>query len=333
MRSFVDICEIKVRSGHGGPGKVSFRREKYIPKGGPDGGDGGQGGDVVLVVASNLNTVRDFAYRKKFSAEDGQPGGGGLKSGLAGKTLRIKVPPGTEVRDKGTGELICDLEQEGEEFTICYGGKGGRGNNHFKSPTNQTPRYADPGLPGEEKELILELKLVADVGLVGYPNAGKSTLLAAVSKAQPKIASYPFTTLTPNLGVVQSEKYETFTVADIPGIIDGAHLGKGLGLQFLRHIQRVKVLCFLLDANDPDYEKHFAALKHELGEYDPSLLHRRELVLLNKIDLLDDAAIDALNAAADQGFLLISALNRTNVDDAIERLWQLLAEMRAEQDE
>lgn len=331
MRSFVDICEIRVRSGHGGPGKVSFHREKYIPKGGPDGGDGGNGGDVVLVVDSNLNTLRDFAYRKKFSAENGQPGGGGLKSGLAGKTLLIKVPPGTEVTEKSTGELICDLEKEGEEFVICYGGKGGRGNNHFKSPTNQTPRYADTGLPGEEKDVVLELKLVADVGLVGYPNAGKSTFLAAVSKAQPKIASYPFTTLTPNLGVVQSEKYKTFTVADIPGIIDGAHLGKGLGLQFLRHIQRVKILCFVLDASDPDHEKQFAALKQELGEYDPSLLHRRELVLLNKIDLLDEASINELKTTADQGFLLVSALKGANIDAAVQRLRQLLAEMEAEQ--
>lgn len=324
MQRFVDICRITVRSGNGGPGKISFRREKFIPKGGPDGGDGGNGADVVFVVDSNLNTLRDFTYRRKFHAENGEPGGGGLKSGLSGKPLFIKVPPGTEIKDSESGELLCDLAAEGEEFVACAGGKGGRGNDHFKSPTNQTPRRADSGMPGEEKNLTLELKLVADVGLVGYPNAGKSTFLKAVSDAQPKIASYPFTTLAPNLGVVHPEDYRAFTVADIPGIIEGAHLGKGLGLQFLRHIQRVRVLCFLLDSSDPEYKQHYAALKHELGEYDPSLLHRDELVLLNKIDLLDEARLDELKTYTEEGFVLISALERTNIDLVVEKLAQLL---------
>lgn len=326
MQQFVDICEITVRSGNGGPGKISFRREKFVPKGGPDGGDGGGGGDVVFVVDSNLNTLRDFAYRRKFAAEQGQPGGGGMKSGLSGKSLYIRVPPGTEIREKDTDELICDLEQEGEEFLVCRGGKGGRGNVHFKSSTNQTPRRADSGLPGEEKRLILELKLVADVGLVGYPNAGKSTFLAAVSDAHPKIASYPFTTLTPNLGVVRNEKYQAFTVADIPGIIEGAHLGKGLGHQFLRHIQRVRVLCYLLDVSDPGYQDHLAALKEELGEYDPSLLHRGELVLLNKIDLLSEDELKKLQEEVKPGLLPVSALDGTNVGKATAELWRLLAE-------
>jgi GTP-binding protein len=276
------------------------------------------------VVDGNLNTLRDFAYRKKFLAENGKPGGGALKSGQAGRTLQIEVPPGTEIRDKRTGRLLSDLATEGETYLACHGGKGGRGNARFKSPTNRTPRRADPGLPGEERELILELKLVADVGLVGYPNAGKSTFLAAVSDAKPKIASYPFTTLAPNLGVVRNERYQTFTVADIPGIIDGAHLGKGLGHQFLRHIQRVRLLCYLLDASDPDYQHHLTALRQELAAYDPSLLHRRELILLNKVDLLDEERLSRVKGERNAGLVLISALRRINIDLAVKELWRLL---------
>jgi GTP-binding protein len=330
MQRFVDICEVTVRSGHGGPGKVSFRREKYVAKGGPDGGDGGNGGDVMFIVDGNLNTLRDFTYRKKFVAEDGEPGGGSLKTGQSGKTLYIKVPPGTQIKDRETGQLLADLATEGETYLAGRGGKGGRGNARFKTATNQTPRRADSGLPGEEQDLILELKLVADVGLVGYPNAGKSTFLAAVSDAKPKVASYPFTTLSPNLGVVHNARYRSFTIADIPGIIEGAHLGKGLGHQFLRHIQRVKVLCYLLDISDPDYLQHFTALKQELGSYDPSLLHRRELVLLNKADLFDESQLEAAEGEVVSDFLIISALKRTNIDQAVGRLWQLLDEFNEE---
>jgi GTPase len=328
MLRFVDLCEIVVRSGDGGPGKVSFRREKYVPKGGPDGGDGGKGGDVVFVVDSNLNTLRDFTYRKLYHARSGDPGGKALRSGLGGTDLRIKVPPGTIVRDRATEDIICDLAAEGEEFVVCRGGIGGRGNNHFKSPTNQIPRYADPGRPGTEKELILELKLVADVGLVGYPNAGKSTFLAAISDAKPKIASYPFTTLTPNLGVVHNTKHESFTVADIPGIIEGAHKGKGLGFQFLRHIQRVRVLCFILDASDKNYERHFASLKEELGAYDPTLLNRAEVVLLNKVDALTPKKLEQLKRSIDRNTLPISALVKTNIPAAARRLWKKLEETK-----
>ncbi|MFH2056007.1 MAG: GTPase ObgE, partial [bacterium] len=278
------------------------------------------------------NTLRDFAHRHKYIAEDGKPGGGGMKTGHSAEALRIKVPPGTQIKDKETGDLICDLEQEGEEFVICEGGIGGRGNVHFKSATNQTPRRADAGRPGVELEVILELKLVADVGLVGYPNAGKSTFLAAVSDARPKIASYPFTTLTPNLGVVSNDKGKSFTVADIPGIIDGAHLGKGLGHQFLRHIQRVRVLCFILDAADADYEKHLTALKAELGAYDPSLLHRTELILLNKIDLLNEEDRRHLEKEEAGHYLLISALSGENIEAVTARLWQLLAQVKQDAD-
>jgi GTP-binding protein len=327
MLRFVDICEVAVRSGNGGPGRISFRREKYVPKGGPDGGDGGRGGDVIFVVDSNLNTLRDFTYRKNFRAEDGEPGGKALRSGLSGADLSIKLPPGTLIRDRSTKEIICDLATEGEQFAVCRGGIGGRGNNHFKSSTNQTPRRADFGRPGEERELILELKLVADIGLVGYPNAGKSTFLAAVSDAKPKIASYPFTTLTPNLGVVNTDEHKSFTVADIPGIIEGAHIGKGLGLQFLRHIQRVRVLCYVLDASDEDYERHLASLKEELGAYDPTLLDRAEIVLLNKIDALDEEHLREISKSTSEDYLAVSALRGTNVDQAISRLDQKLRQV------
>ncbi len=332
MQRFVDLCEIYVRAGHGGPGRISFRTEKYIPKGGPDGGDGGKGGDVVFLVDANLNTLRDFTYRVKYRAEDGNPGEAGLRSGESGTDLIIRIPPGTLIKNRDTGELIADLATDGERFVVCKGGKGGRGNNHFKSPTNQTPRRADSGLPGDELNLILELKLVADVGLVGYPNAGKSTFLAAVSDAKPKIASYPFTTLAPNLGVVRSADFRTFTVADIPGIIEGASLGKGLGIQFLRHIQRVRVLCFILDASDPDYQRHFASLKEELGAFDPSLLERSELVLLNKLDALDADRHLEIASLLNEDTLEISAKERVNIDQAISRLWDKLREFREESD-
>ncbi len=332
MQRFVDLCEIFVRAGHGGPGKIGFRTEKFIPKGGPDGGDGGKGGDVVFVVDTNLNTLRDFTYRLKYHAEDGAQGESGLRSGKGGDDLRIKVPPGTLIRDKETGDLICDLEKEGEEYIVCKGGIGGRGNNHFKSATNQTPRRADAGRAGEERFLILELKLVADVGLVGYPNAGKSTFLAAVSDAKPKIASYPFTTLTPNLGVVRRADWQTFTVADIPGIIEGASMGKGLGLQFLRHIQRVRVLCFILDVSDPNYGAQFTSLKQELLAYDPTLLNRSELVLFNKLDALDEERRAEIEAAVNEDMIAISALEKMNIDVAVARLWDKLLESRLDSD-
>ena len=330
MQRFVDLCEIFVRAGHGGPGKIGFRTEKFIPKGGPDGGDGGKGGDVVFVVDTNLNTLRDFTYRLKYHAEDGAQGESGLRSGKGGEDLRIKVPPGTLVRDKETNDIICDLEKEGEEYVVCKGGIGGRGNNHFKSATNQTPRRADAGRAGDERFLILELKLVADVGLVGYPNAGKSTFLAAVSDAKPKIASYPFTTLTPNLGVVRRKDFQTFTVADIPGIIEGASTGKGLGLQFLRHIQRVRVLCFVLDVSDPDYEEQFTSLKQELLAYDPTLLNRSELVIFNKIDSLDEEQLAAIESSTNENMIAISALEKINIDMAVTRLWDKLLESKQE---
>ncbi len=324
MLRFVDLCEIYVRAGNGGAGCVSFRTEKYVPLGGPDGGDGGRGGDVVLVVDSNLNTLRDFTNRKHFNAGNGRPGQGGKKTGASGADLRIKVPPGTVVREIGVEDILADLSSDGEEFVVCHGGKGGRGNTRFKTATNQAPRRADTGMPGEEKHLLLESKLVADVGLVGYPNAGKSTLLAALSDARPKIAAYPFTTLSPNLGVVNAPNYRTFTIADIPGIIEGASEGKGLGIQFLRHIQRVRVLCYVLDVSEPDYQDHLAKLKEELGNYDPSLLARSELVLFNKIDLLQEHERAELLKALPPGVMAISAREKFHLAEVVDNLWEKL---------
>ncbi len=330
MLRFVDLCEIYVRSGSGGAGCVSFRTEKYVPFGGPDGGDGGRGGDVILEVDNNLNTLRDFTNRKHFRAANGKRGEGGKRTGESGSDLRIKVPPGTIVREEGAEDIIADLEKDGEMVIVCKGGKGGRGNVRFKTATNQAPRRADSGIPGEEKRLILELKLVADVGLVGYPNAGKSTLLAALSDAKPKIADYPFTTLSPNLGVVSTPDYSSFTIADIPGIIEGASEGKGLGFQFLRHIQRVRVLCYVLDISQPDYESNLASLKEELGNYDHSLLARAEIILFNKIDLLSDNARAEIEADLPENVLTISAKKGVNMKAVVDELWNKLEDTREE---
>jgi GTP-binding protein len=327
MLRFVDLCEIYVRAGDGGAGCVSFRTEKYVPFGGPDGGDGGKGGDVILEVDSNLNTLRDFVNRRRFVAPSGKRGEGGKRTGESGNDLRIKVPPGTVVREMGSDDILVDLSSAGDEAVVCRGGKGGRGNVRFKSPTNQAPRRADSGRPGKERHLLLELKLVADVGLVGYPNAGKSTLLAALSDARPKIAAYPFTTLSPNLGVVSAPKYTTFTVADIPGIIEGASEGKGLGIQFLRHIQRVRVLCYVLDVSQSNYEEHFASLKEELGSYDPSLLARSEMILFNKIDLLDAEQVAELESNLPENVLMISAQQGTNMEAVVSGLSNKLREL------
>ncbi|HDS00615.1 MAG TPA: GTPase ObgE, partial [candidate division Zixibacteria bacterium] len=258
---FVDLVEIEVQSGKGGAGCVSFRREKYVPKGGPDGGDGGKGGSVYIQVDSNLNTLMDLKYKRKYKAENGEPGKGGNKSGEDGKDVTVKVPPGTMVFNAENDQLLADLVEDQDRYLAARGGIGGRGNTHFKSSTNQSPRRADPGRPGESFRLRLELRLIADVGLVGYPNAGKSSLLKAMSEAKPKIADYPFTTLNPNIGIVKIAEFETLKMADIPGIIDGASRGKGLGLQFLRHIERTSVLLYILDGGKNDFMEDYKVLQ------------------------------------------------------------------------
>jgi GTP-binding protein len=282
---FIDRAQITVRGGQGGNGCVSFRREKYVPKGGPNGGDGGDGGDVILQVDENVNTLLDFRRRRRFQAGNGLHGQGSDKHGKRGRDIIIRVPPGTLVKDRTTERLVSDLVEHEQRAIVARGGKGGRGNARFASSTNQAPREAEQGQQGEERELSLELRLLADVGLVGLPNSGKSTLLAKLSSARPKIAEYPFTTLEPNLGVVRLGEFRQALLADIPGLISGAHNGKGLGIQFLQHIERTKVLLYLLDITATDPQEDYQTLREELSSYHPDLLRRPSLVVLNKIDL------------------------------------------------
>ena len=300
--SFVDTARITVRAGNGGNGVVSFHREKYVAAGGPDGGDGGRGGDVILEVNDHLSTLMDFRYKRKYAAGNGMDGQGKRCSGKDGENLVIKVPRGTVVRDAATGEIICDLST-GAPFVLARGGNGGWGNKHFATPTRQVPRFAKAGLPGQERQVILELKLLADVGLVGFPNVGKSTLLSVVSKAQPKIANYQFTTLSPNLGVVYVEEGVSFVLADIPGIIEGAADGAGLGHDFLRHIDRCRLLIHVVDVSGSegrDPVADFEAIQAELREYSPELASRRMLVAGNKVDIAADrTGLEALRAHAE----------------------------------
>lgn len=285
---FVDEARIQVRAGRGGNGVVSFRREKYVPRGGPDGGDGGRGGDVIAVVDESLRTLIDFHYHKHYRAEPGRPGEGGNRQGRNGRTCVFRVPPGTLIYDDETGCLLADLTQPGQQVVVARGGRGGRGNAAFATATRQTPRFAERGEPGEERWLRLELKLLADVALIGFPNVGKSTLLARVSAARPKIASYPFTTLVPHLGVVRLEEGRSFVLADLPGLIEGAHQGRGLGDRFLRHVERAPLLVHLLDLSGlerPDPLADFETLNTELQAYSPHLASRPQIVVGNKLDL------------------------------------------------
>ena len=293
---FVDEATIKVHAGNGGRGIVSFRREKFIPYGGPDGGDGGAGGSVCLVARQGLNTLADFRYQRTFKGENGQPGGSADCSGRAGGDLEVAVPVGTVVYDVDTEETLGDLTRDGERLLVARGGRGGLGNQHFKSSTNRTPRRATPGFPGERRELRLELKLLADVGLLGLPNAGKSTLISVVSAARPRIADYPFTTLHPNLGVVYVGEQQSFVMADIPGLIEGAAEGAGLGIRFLKHLQRTRLLLHLVDIAPPDPDadpvKDARAIAAELKKFSPELAGRERWLVLNKIDLLPPAEAD-----------------------------------------
>ena len=327
MSGFADRATIRVEAGDGGPGAISFRREKYVPKGGPDGGDGGKGGSVILEVDPNKRTLLDFQAEKMFRAGKGMQGSGQTSTGKDGKDLTIKVPPGTSVRDAETGELLADLVEPGLRWVAAAGGKGGRGNERFKTSTNQAPRRADPGIPGERKTLALELKLVADAGLVGFPNAGKSTLLAAVSSARPKIADYPFTTLRPVLGVVTLGEERTFVLEDIPGLIEGASQGKGLGHEFLRHVERTRMLVFLVDVTTEDPQAALATLEAELRAWSPELLEKPRLVAFSKADLLPPGEaeerarpFDALALSAATGLGLAELKERIGAALDAERL-------------
>jgi len=285
---FIDEIEIKVKAGDGGNGCLSFRREKYVPFGGPDGGDGGKGGDVILVADENLSTLLDLSYQRFYRAKRGEHGKGSQMNGKAGEDLILRVPVGSVVYDAKTGAELVDLNKPGQKFVIARGGRGGRGNAHFKSPTNQAPRIVEDGEPGEERRIRIELKLIADVGIVGFPNSGKSTLISRLSSARPKIADYPFTTLSPNLGVVKYADYKSFVIADLPGLIKGASQGAGLGIQFLRHIERTRILIHLVECTTEDVKRDVKILDAELEAYDPQLLKRPRIIALSKLDLCPD---------------------------------------------
>ena len=332
---FLDYAELWVKAGRGGDGCLSFRREKYVPKGGPDGGDGGDGGSVILTVDPQLHTLIDYRYRSRYQAGRGEHGKGKNRHGKKGKDVVLRVPPGTVVRDVERGALLGDLTRPGQQLVVARGGRGGRGNARFATPTHRAPREFEPGQPGEERHLVLELKLIADVGLVGKPNAGKSTLLSKISAARPKIAPYPFTTLQPNLGIVRLSDLRSFVVADIPGLIEGAHQGKGLGLQFLRHIERTRILAYLIDPVDPqqgDPENTFAVLQEELRAYSPDLLGKPVVVILTKKDAWPEPDLDErLAKKLPYPLFSISALTGQGLSELVEALWKQLTELnRAE---
>jgi GTPase len=330
---FLDEAFITVQSGAGGNGCLSFRREKYVPRGGPDGGDGGKGGDVVLVSSSDRRTLYPFRFQREFKAEKGASGMSRQKSGRNGKDVLIEVPPGTIVRDAASGEILKDFTLSGERFVIAGGGRGGKGNTHFKSSTHRTPRFAQPGEPGQLKRLKLELKLLADVGIIGLPNSGKSTLISVISSAKPKIADYPFTTLVPNLGVVKTGGREPFVVADIPGLIAGAHAGTGLGLRFLRHVERTRLLVHLIDAAEINPEKPLEAyetVNTEVALYSQSLAGKLQLIALNKLDIPgSEARARAFKSAIRKRakIHLISAVTGRGIDRLLADLSKRLDEL------
>jgi GTPase len=324
---FIDEARISVKAGDGGNGCISFRHEKYIPKGGPDGGNGARGGSVIIRADRQLNTLLDFKYKRSYRAERGENGRGKDQGGKSGKDEVIKVPCGTLVRDALKGKTIVDLLHDGDEFIIAHGGKGGRGNGEFATPTNQAPRFAEPGTPGEERELILELKLLADVGLVGFPNAGKSTLISVVSAAKPKIADYPFTTLTPNLGLVRYAGGSSFVIADIPGLIEGAHEGKGLGIQFIRHIERTRVLVFLVESNSEEPKKDYKILLNELASYNPAITKKKKIVALTKMDIVnetDKKKLVKIKFGRGVVTIPISAVSGEGLRELLDEMWKVL---------
>lgn len=323
---FIDYAEINIKAGNGGNGAVAFRREKFVPKGGPAGGNGGKGGDVIFEAHHNLATLLDFRYLKNYKAGKGEMGGSSLKDGKNGEDVIIKVPVGTVIKDSESKKVLSDLDKDGKRYIAAMGGKGGKGNSNFATSTNQAPRYAEEGKPGGEKKVILELKLIADIGLVGFPNAGKSTLISTISAARPKIADYPFTTLEPNLGIVQYKDYQSFTVADIPGIIEGASEGKGLGHKFLRHIERTRIILFLIDITTENYQKEFDILLNELKSYSPKLAEKKKIVSLSKSDLITEDEIKKIKKKkikkSDSPLFIFSSATKSGLDELLDHLWQ-----------
>ncbi len=326
---FIDRVVVRVEAGTGGSGASSFRREKFVPMGGPDGGDGGRGGDVIVRGDDNLATLLDYTYRDSWQAERGEHGMGSNKTGRSGADVVLPVPPGTVIREVG-GAVLGEVLAHGDEIVVARGGRGGKGNAFFATATHQSPREWQPGEEGEQRSLELELKLIADVGLVGKPNAGKSTLLSVVSAARPKIADYPFTTLSPNLGVVQLSDARTFVVADIPGIIEGAHEGKGLGLQFLRHVERTRILAFLIPIDAMDWQQEYDDLRREVAAYSGELAEKPHCVVFTKLDLLGEEFIPPVDAPGSFGAFTVSAAARTGLDELLAGWWRQLLGMRKE---
>ena len=329
--NFVDYVKINVSSGNGGKGSAHFRREKYITKGGPDGGDGGRGGNVVFVSDKSLWTLYHFKFQKHFKCGHGGDGSKNRSSGADGKDVKIKVPIGTVIKDAESDKIIYETIEDGEEKIILEGGKGGLGNWNFRSSTNQAPRYAQPGLKGKEMQLVLELKLLADVGLVGFPNVGKSTLLKTLTSAKPKIGNYEFTTLKPNLGIVEYRNFKSFVIADIPGIIEGASEGKGLGHYFLRHIERNSVLLFLLSADSKDVVKEYEVLLNELKKYNPELIDKQRLITISKSDLINEKDIEKIKNKVSSvieniPFEFISSVSNKGLIELKDKMWKVLNE-------
>jgi GTPase len=323
--NFVDYVKIYCRSGNGGAGSTHFRREKFIPKGGPDGGDGGRGGHIILRGNDQMWTLLHLKYRRHIFAENGESGGAQQSTGASGKDIIVDVPLGTIAKNEESGELVFEITHHGEEKVLAKGGRGGLGNTHFKSATNQSPRYAQPGEPGLEASFILELKILADAGLVGFPNAGKSTLLSVVSAAKPKIADYPFTTLVPNLGIVSYRDGKSFVMADIPGIIEGAHEGKGLGDRFLRHIERNSILLFMIPSDSKDIKKEYDILTSELRSYNPELLDKKRVLAISKSDLLDEELIEEIRKdLPDIPRVFISAITGQGLNTLKDMIWKVL---------
>ncbi len=330
--NFIDYVKLYIKSGNGGRGSAYLRREKFVEKGGPDGGDGGKGGDVILRGNKNLWTLYEFNFKRHIRAEHGGHGGKQRSTGFDGENAIIEVPLGTLALETDTQKVIGEITEDQQELIVAKGGKGGLGNWHFRSATRQTPRYAQPGLPGEEKEITLELKVLADVGLVGFPNAGKSTLLSVITAAKPKIANYEFTTLKPNLGIVKHRDHQTFVVADIPGIIEGAAEGKGLGHRFLRHIERNSMLLFLIPSDAKDIKKEYLILEDELRRYNPELLDKDRLIAISKSDLLDEELKQELNAQLKEElpiveYLFISSVAHQGLQELKDKLWNKLNQL------
>jgi len=325
---FIDRVVVRVKAGDGGSGITSFRREKFVPMGGPDGGDGGRGGDVVIIGDSNLSTLLDYTYRDSWTAPNGDHGSGSNRSGRSGGDVVMPVPIGTIVKDLETSELLGEVLEHGDRIVVAHGGRGGKGNSFFVTSTHQSPREYQPGEDGESRTLELELKLIADVGLVGQPNAGKSTLLSVISAAHPKIGDYPFTTLSPNLGVVQLSDDRTFVVADLPGIIEGAHEGRGLGLQFLRHIERTRVLAFLIPIDAIDWQSEYDQLRSEVESYSLELAQKPHCVVFTKMDLLGDDTVPPIEAPDAFALLSISAAARQGLEPLLAAWWSQLLGMK-----